>query len=238
MNTALGFGGGHPKLAKSTQDAEKEPASFGNHDEILLGVLTAIEQNANTSQRGISRDLNVALGLANAFLKRGVRKGLIKIKQVPRRRYVYYLTPRGFAEKTRLTGEYFAASFTFFRRARAQMSDLMAECAGRGWSRIVFAGVSEMAEVGTLCAYNHPVTLVAIVDPAHAGGTSCGLPVKATVAECGPFDAVIITAFTVPAGTLKEIKASVAPERVLAPRLLRLDRALAKQAAVPSQAAE
>ena len=238
MNTTSDFGDGHSKLAKSIQNTEKEPASFGNHDEILLGVLTAIEQNANTSQRGISRDLNVALGLANAFLKRGVRKGLIKIKQVPRRRYVYYLTPRGFAEKSRLTGEYFAASFTFFRRARAQMSDLMTECASRGWTRIVFAGVSEMAEVGTLCAYNNPVTLVAIVDPAHVGETSCGLRVKATVAECGPFDAVIITALAVPSATLKEIKASIASERVFAPRLLRLDRVLANQTVVPSQAAE
>ena len=237
MNTATDFDDGPQKLAKSTSETEEKLDSFGNRDEILLGVLTAIEQNSNTSQRSISRELNVALGLANAYLKRGVRKGLIKIKQVPRRRYVYYLTPRGFAEKSRLTGEYFAASFTFFRRARTQMSELMGDCASRGWSRIVFAGVSEMAEVGTLCAYNHPVKIVAIVDPAHAGTTSCGLPVKATVAECGSFDAVIITALTVPEVVLKTIKSSVPAERVFVPRLLRLDRAMSTRISVP-QAAE
>ncbi len=222
-------------MAKNSSEAAKNPESFGDHDEILLGVLTAIEQNANTSQRSISRELNVALGLANAYLKRGVRKGLIKIKQVPRRRYIYYLTPRGFAEKSRLTGEYFAASFTFFRRARAQMSELVVECAKRGWTRIIFAGVSEMAEVGALCALGHPIQVIAIVDPSQAGKTSCGLPVKATVEECGGFDAVIITAIGSPEATLKSLRSSVPADRLLAPKLLRLDRLM--QSSV-SQAAE
>jgi DNA-binding MarR family transcriptional regulator len=226
-------------LARSPSETDKAPNSFGNHDEILLGVLNAIEQNASTSQRSISRELNVALGLANAYLKRGVRKGLIKIKQVPRRRYMYYLTPRGFAEKSRLTGEYFAASFNFFRRARAQMDELIAECAARGQTQIVFAGVSEMAEVGALCALGHPVKVLAIVDPAQAGKTSCGLPVKATVEECGAFDVVIITVIGDPDVTLKTIRHSVSAERVLAPKLLRLERAIAPASASSvAQAAE
>ena len=100
-------------MAKTARNGEKEPDSFGNQDEILLGVLTVVERDANTSQRGISRELDVALGLANAYLKRCVRKGLIKIKQVPRRRYAYYLTPRGFAEKSRLAGRVFFRLFYF-----------------------------------------------------------------------------------------------------------------------------
>src|SRR5258708_25405695 len=115
-------------VAKSNRNHDKDNGSFGNQDEILLVVLTVVERDANTSQRGISRELDVALGLPNAYLKRCVRKGLIKIKQVPRRRYVYYLTPQGFIEKSRLAGEDFSASFNFFRRARSQMSDLMRDC--------------------------------------------------------------------------------------------------------------
>jgi DNA-binding MarR family transcriptional regulator len=220
-----------------TSQVEKKPESFGNHDEILLGVLTAIDENANTSQRGISRELNVALGLANAYLKAGVRKGLIKIKQVPRRRYMYYLTPRGFAEKSRLTGEYFAASFTFFRRARTQMSDLMAECVKRGWTRIVFVGVSDLAEVGTLCALMQPIKILAIVDPQHAGEISCGLPVTAAIEDCEAFDAVVITSLSAPGEMLKMVRANVPTDRLLAPRLLRLERAISASDRVP-QAAE
>ena len=78
---------------------QESPSAGAGREDIVLGVLTAIDRDSNTSQRTISRELDVALGLANAYLKRCVRKGLIKIKQVPRRRYAYYLTPQGFAER-------------------------------------------------------------------------------------------------------------------------------------------
>jgi DNA-binding MarR family transcriptional regulator len=204
------------------RNGEKTADSFDNHDEILLGVLTAIERDANTSQRGISRELDVALGLANAYLKRCVRKGLIKIKQVPSRRYAYYLTPRGFVEKSRLAGEYFSASFTFFRRARTQMSELMQDCNKRGWNRIAFAGVSDLAEVGVICALEFPVTVVAAIDAARAGETYCGLSVKASVANCGPLDAVIITDLSKPGVIYQVISTEMDPDRILAPPLLRV----------------
>ncbi len=215
-------------MAKTARNGEKEPDSFGNQDEILLGVLTVVERDANTSQRGISRELDVALGLANAYLKRCVRKGLIKIKQVPSRRYAYYLTPRGFAEKSRLAGEYFSASFTFFRRARAQMSELMGDCDGFGWRRIAFAGISELAEVGVICAHDFPIEVVAVIDPARAGEKFCGLPVEASVAACGPLDAIIVTDLTKPEQVLRMIGAAIGADRVLAPKLLQI--ALSKAA--------
>jgi DNA-binding MarR family transcriptional regulator len=227
------------KIARDTAgEIQTRPDSFGSHDEILLGVLAAVERDSYTSQRSISRELDVALGLANAYLKRCVRKGFIKIKQVPRRRYVYYLTPQGFAEKTRLAGQYFTASFNFFRRARQQMSELMAECASRGQTRILLAGVSELAEVGTLCAYDHQVTLVAIVDPKCAGQKFCGLPVKASLAECGEFDVVIVTTLANPGATFEAMRAAYAPDRVLAPALLRVALAKAPDRAASQQAAE
>jgi len=190
-------------------------------EDILLGVLTAIDRDSNTSQRTISRELNVALGLANAYMKRCVRKGLIKIKQVPRRRYAYYLTPKGFAEKTRLAGEYFSASFNFFRRAREEMSELLSYCAERGWKRILFAGVSELAEVGTLCAYDHPVGLVGILDPSQAGKQFAGLSVKRTVEEFEPVDAVIVTQLTNANEVYEAMQKKFGAERVMAPKLLR-----------------
>jgi DNA-binding MarR family transcriptional regulator len=209
-------------MAKTAQNSENEPDSFGNQDEILLGVLMAVERDANTSQRGISRELDVALGLANAYLKRCVRKGLIKMKQVPRHRYAYYLTPRGFAEKSRLAGQYFSASFTFFRRARTQMSDLMSDCNKLGWHKIAFAGISELAEVGIICAHDFPITIVAVIDPARAGEKFCGLPVEASIAQCGPVDAVIITDLSKPEKIYRIMGGEVGADRVLAPRLLQI----------------
>jgi DNA-binding MarR family transcriptional regulator len=193
---------------------------FADQDEILLGVLNAIDRDARTSQRSISSELGVALGLANAYLKRCVGKGWIKVSQIPPRRYAYYLTPNGFAEKTRLTAEYFSYSFTFFRKAREQMSALMAQCAENGWRRIAFAGTSELAEVGTLCAHDFPIQLAGVVDEAKAGSRFCGLQVTASLAELGPVDAVIVTGIPGSETIVRAMQIEMGGERVLVPDLL------------------
>jgi DNA-binding MarR family transcriptional regulator len=206
-------------MARAPQKSET-PAPFADQDEILLGVLNAIERDARTSQRSISSELGVALGLANAYLKRCVNKGLIKVSQAPARRYAYYLTPIGFAEKARLTAEYFSYSFTFFRRAREQMSQLMAQCSADGRSRIAFAGASELAEVGTLCAHDYPVKLVGVVDEKRAGSTFCGLKVSATLAELGEVDVVIVTGIPGSECIVRAMEIEVGRERVLLPAML------------------
>lgn len=191
-------------------------------DEILLGMLSAVERNSQISQRVISRDLGVALGLANAMLKRCIRKGWIKVQQVPRRRYLYYLTSQGFAEKTRLAGQYVSGSFTFFRRARAQISDLLSVCADAGWNRVALAGASELAEVATICVHHFPIHLVAVIDLKFDGDKYCGLPVRPDIASCEQVDAVIVTNLTAPQEAYTSIKAQIDPQRVLIPPLLRL----------------
>ena len=46
---------------------------------ITLQLLSAVEENDAVTQRSMAQDLGIALGLANAYLKRCVRKGLIKV---------------------------------------------------------------------------------------------------------------------------------------------------------------
>ena len=78
---------------------------------ITLGLLDAVQRDSAVSQRRLSRDLGIALGLTNAYLKRCVRKGLIKMAATPANRYAYYVTPKGFTEKSRLTAQYLAHFF-------------------------------------------------------------------------------------------------------------------------------
>src|ERR1700683_182480 len=88
-------------------------------ERILLDLLNSVERDGGQSQRRLASELGIALGLVNAYLKRCVKKGLIKVTHAPARRYMYYLTPQGFAEKSRLTAEYLSSSFSFFRRAQS-----------------------------------------------------------------------------------------------------------------------
>ena len=84
--------------------------------EITLNILRNIENKNLISQKSIATKLGIAVGLANAYIKRCIRKGWLKVQNIPPRRYAYYLTPEGFAKKTQLAAEYLSYSFEFLFR--------------------------------------------------------------------------------------------------------------------------
>jgi DNA-binding MarR family transcriptional regulator len=197
-------------------------SSFGakrsTEDEaIVLGVLDSVERNPSVTQRSVAAELDIALGLANAYLKRCVRQGLIKVNQVPARRYAYYLTPQGFAEKSRLTANYFAHSFSFFRRARRECSALFAEAVAKGCKRIVLIGEGDLAEIAEIVAHEYPLEVVGTVAVVHSDNE-----LAAEVAKLGAMDAVIITALVQPRGAFDSATAIFGSEKVYAPPLLRI----------------
>ena len=149
---------------------------------IVLSVLTSIERDSTINQRKLANELGIALGLANAYLRRCVRKGLIKMSQVPLNRYAYYLTPQGFAEKSRLTAEYLAVSLDFFRRSRGDCVALLRQCEALGWRKVALYGAGDLAEIAVLSASETAVEVICIIDSRLTGRRSGGLPVVRYVA--------------------------------------------------------
>ncbi len=195
----------------------------GNKEEALtLELLQAIDQRSDVTQRNLADRLDVALGLANSYLKRCVRKGLIKVKQVPPNRYLYYLTPMGFTEKSRLTTEYLRNSFNFYRKASESMSWIMRRCESEGRVRLCLAGVSELAEIALIRAREFPVTITAIFDPDCPADTFLGLPVLRDPGQLAAFDACILTSIAQPAAMLQRLMGPLEPARLLIPDLLGL----------------
>jgi len=209
-------------LTDSTTPADR--ATLDSRAEITLGLLTAVHANSTITQRSIAAELGIALGLANAYLKRCVRKGYVKVSQIPSNRYAYYLTPQGFAEKTRLTGEYLSSSFQFFRRARGQCETALAECDDRGWRRVALAGAGDLAEIAALCGLESPVDILAILDPGAARTALAGLPVVADVAALPPVDAVLVTDLRHAQATYEALHTQFAEERLFTPALLGVAR--------------
>jgi DNA-binding MarR family transcriptional regulator len=211
-------------MARSDSGAKNGQAQ-AKDAEITLGVLAAIEADSAISQRTLSSELGVALGLANAYLKRCVKKGYVKIAAVPRRRYAYFLTPQGFAEKARLTGEYLTSSLQFFRRARMQLARHMATCSAEGYRRIALAGASEIAEIATITAHDHDITIVGVIDARHPSKHFCGLPVVKALHDLERVDAVIITG-TERVGDLADAFAKeLGRGRIFIPELVQIGRA-------------
>ena len=149
------------------------------------------------------------------------RKGLVKATQAPARRYAYYLTPQGFAEKSRLSLEYLTYSFTFFRQAKSDCLVAFETARGRGISRIALAGVSDLAEIATICARESAVEIVAIVDGQSNLTRFVGLPIARGYDEvAGSFDGVIVTDLKTTPATIEAATARFGTDRVLVPALL------------------
>jgi DNA-binding MarR family transcriptional regulator len=188
---------------------------------IVLGLLESVERDGAQSQRKLASDLGIALGLVNAYLKRCVKKGLVKIGQVPPRRYGYFLTPHGFAEKSRLTVEYLSSSFSFFRRAREDCSSVLGTAHARGWYRVALVGVSDLAEIATICALEKGIAIVAVVDAKSTNDRFVATPVvKSIAAVPGGFDALVITDLQATRESVQAVVAELDAERVLVPALL------------------
>lgn len=191
-----------------------------SESEITLGLLNAVHDNSSITQRLVARDLGIALGLANAYLKRCIRKGHIKVKQIPSNRYAYYLTPQGFAEKTRLTADYLTYSFTFFRRARKQCLAALQECEQHNWKRVVLAGTSELSEILTLTAGDTKITIVGIVDKGFKHKRFAGLEVFSCLNEISQIDAVVITDVNNPQDCFDQLLNQWPRDRIIAPPIL------------------
>jgi len=140
-----------------------------NQDLRTLKILEEIEKDKTPSQRYLAGKLNISLGLVNSFIKRLAQKGLFKIKNIPKNRVKYILTPKGAAEKTRLTYKYIQYSFQFYKSAREKLRILFYGLTKNGNKKIVFYGASDLAEIAFISLQEVPIELVGVVDDNKAG---------------------------------------------------------------------
>ena len=188
---------------------------------IILSLLESVERDSAQTQRRLAAEFGVALGLVNSYLKRCVRKGLVKVKEAPARRYSYYLTPSGFAEKSRLTVEYLTYSLSFFRLAREHCRVALEIAQQRGWSRIALAGISDLAEISSICALEAGITIVAVIDANTERSSFVGAPVFPTFkAATEKFDGVLVTNLLRAQETYRDAVENCGAECVLTPQLL------------------
>lgn len=176
----------------------------------VLLILSEIAERDDITQRHIADRLGVALGLANSYLKRCVTKGFIKIKQAPANRYLYYLTPKGFSEKSRLTSQYLRISFEFYRKASTDLEEVIEECEAAGVSTVLFIGATELAEICSVRLNESQLRLVGTYAngpeyQACGQSTFLGQPVWSEIGDLPCVDAWIFTSLTPVPKTIREI---------------------------------
>lgn len=142
-------------------------ADHEKENRLTLNLLDAIEHKDDVSQRHMAQHMGVALGMANSYLKRCVKKGWIKVTTAPANRYLYYLTPTGFAEKARITGEFLSTSLALVRQSGEAYSLFFEQLTltNSEQKSIVFVGLSDLTEMAYLRALKSELKVIGVYAP-------------------------------------------------------------------------
>jgi DNA-binding MarR family transcriptional regulator len=167
-----------------------------------LRMLEAVHQDSRVTQRGLASQLGIALGLANVYLKRMIHKGFIKCVNVRPNRITYLVTPRGIAEKARLTYEFMDYSLHLYGEVRRHLRTVLRDCAAGG-QRVAICGRGEAAELAYLSLKESGLEPVAIFDTLETDGGGAqflGMPVLAITAHAEVEYDLVIVATLEPSG--------------------------------------
>ena len=92
-----------------------------------LNLLRKIQKKTKTTQRKLADELGFSLGKLNYCLKALKLKGLIKINNFKRNpnklNYIYVLTPKGVAEKTKLTINFMMKKMKEYDELKKEIKD-------------------------------------------------------------------------------------------------------------------
>ncbi|MBT1075036.1 winged helix-turn-helix transcriptional regulator [Geobacter grbiciae] len=154
---------------------DKTDKALDSYRSFLL--LSEIAGEEPLSQRELSRRAGIAVGLVNSYLKNLVAKGYVRVKNFPRNRYAYLLTPTGIAEKSRLAYQHLSYFTNLYTVARQDYLALFQSLKAEGVTEVVFCGVDEVAEIAYLSLREAGLELVAVLDDQGHGNSFFGVRV-------------------------------------------------------------
>ncbi len=153
------------KILYSFHEMKNGKSLVSQDDQKHLEILKLIEKDGMITQQEIADHLGVAIGLVNSFVKRMVRRGYIRIKRVPKRRYLYMLTPKGVSEKGRLTIRFIQDSLKLYRDYRLKCKEIFKELSGSGVSKVFLVGTGDLAEIAYLSLQEAGIEISEVFDP-------------------------------------------------------------------------
>jgi DNA-binding MarR family transcriptional regulator len=134
-------------------------------DQKYLQIVQELSEEEGLSQRDLFLRLSMAQGLVNRYLKRLAQKGWIKLTTAPPKRMLYWLTPKGLSEKSKLTYEFVAFTYKLYREAHRNASNKLSEIARKHkGKRVVFYGAEPVAEVAAMSLKENKLKLAAVAD--------------------------------------------------------------------------
>jgi DNA-binding MarR family transcriptional regulator len=142
-----------------------------------LQLMNELEQDDSLSQRELAGRIGIAVGLVNSYLKNLAAKGFLRVKNYPRNRYAYLLTPKGLVEKSRLAYQHMHYFNNLYTLVRQDYLALFRQLKEDGTSAVIFCGIDDVAEIAYLSLQESGVGLTAVFDTETNGDEFFGKPV-------------------------------------------------------------
>jgi DNA-binding MarR family transcriptional regulator len=128
-----------------------------------LTLFNTVESSPEINQRQLARELDVSLGLTNTYFQRVLKKGWVRAKQVKARRWLYFLTPQGALEKSRLSLSYMHRTLDSFRELKRKGDEHLRILSNKGVSGIHLCGEKDLTEILSFCFSGFEIELLSVI---------------------------------------------------------------------------
>jgi len=138
---------------------------------ITLRIFNILEENPSASERFITKKTGLATGLVHSFMKKIIEKGWVKAKQVSPKRWLYFLTPTGFIEKSRISLQYFSRTLYTYSATQSVIQAELLTYLKSEIRKILVIGDNDIGEIAVLSIKaNNNFTLSGVVGNSNSGG--------------------------------------------------------------------
>lgn len=134
-----------------------------------LEILERLEGNGHLTQRDLSKEVGIALGLVNHLLKKMVKKGWIKIKNIDAKKIIYLITPEGAREKSSLLYKRVESTIHFYLDAKRVIKEKVIHLKNEGIEDVSIYGINHISEVLFIVLKELELELACVVDDNRAG---------------------------------------------------------------------
>ena len=141
-----------------------------------LTLFNTVENSPGINQRKLARELDISLGLTNTYFQRVLKKGWVRAKKVKPRRWLYFLTPQGALEKSRLSLSYMHRTLESFRELKSKGDEHLRVLSELDVSGIHLCGDNDLTEILTFCFTGFKIELLSVIPETTLIGTGEALP--------------------------------------------------------------
>ncbi len=187
--------------------------------EVLISLLTKAENKEILSQKKFALNIGIAVGLVNVYIKKCIKKGWIKITNVPNKRYVYYLTPKGFEEKSRLVCHYLKDSFNFLDNSKKDFLRLFEICKKK-FKKIAIVGNGDLVEVALIVAEASNIKVDIIYSDEIKRKEMLEVPVTNSITKLSNVDAIIVAEYNDAQRLIVSLQRKIPKNKFLYPSFL------------------